>query len=187
MLRELGQECPLPSELLEEGLLGLAGEVSRYLQAFHGNGVLEREMPPSVHDTEAALAHDAVNAVALVDDRADQAKNVFGHWACHGTQLRHRRPWHRSHQPRRLPWWRHGYPAVLSNSSGLCGLASQGTAELSLTARGWQKARPASLVDGEAGPSTGPEQTPVFEDRKLRVPRSQRPGSPSVVPVEVSQ
>lgn len=74
MLRELGQECPLPSELLEEGLLGLAGEVSRYLQAFHGNGVLEREMPPSVHDTEAALAHDAVNAVALVDDRADQAK-----------------------------------------------------------------------------------------------------------------
>ncbi len=40
---------------------------------------------------------------------------------------------------------------------------------VSSTARGWQKSRPVSLVDGEAGPSTGPEQTPVFEDRKLRV------------------
>ncbi len=52
----------------------------------------------------------------------------------------------------------------------------------SSTARGWQKARPASLVDGEAGLSSGLEHTPVLGDRKLRVPRSQRLGSPGVVP-----
>ncbi len=43
---------------------------------------------------------------------------------------------------------------------------SSATSRSRSTARGWQKARSASLVDGEAGPSTGPEHIPVSEDRK---------------------